>query len=156
VRGFYEPLRNAAAAGRAMLIQSAAQTWNVPVNQCEAITGAVRNKKSGKKLTYGQLCIKAASLQIPDKPPLKKKTQFRYMGKPMPRVDIPDKVSGKAVFGYDVDMPDLHYAILARPPAYGAKSLSFDEKAAMEIKGVKKIVPTPNGQRPRSPQGQVG
>ncbi len=145
VRGFYGPLRNAAAAGRVMLIQAAAQTWNVPENACEAVTGAVRNKKSGKKLTYGQLCQKAATLQIPKSPPLKQKSQFRYMGKPMPRVDIPDKVSGKAVFGYDVDMPDLHYAILARPPAYGAKSLSYDEKAAMEIKGVKKIVPTPHG-----------
>jgi isoquinoline 1-oxidoreductase beta subunit len=67
------------------------------------------------------------------------------MGKAMPRVDIPDKVSGKAVFGFDVDLPDLHYAVLARPPAYGAKHLSFDEKAAMAIKGVKKVVPTPRG-----------
>jgi isoquinoline 1-oxidoreductase beta subunit len=145
VRGFYGPLRNAAAAGRAMLIQAAAQTWNVPESACEAVTGAVRNKKSGSKLTYGQLCLKAATLQIPKAPPLKKKSQFRYMGKSMPRLDIPDKVSGKAVFGYDVDMPDLHYAILSRPPAYGAKSLSYDDKAAMKIKGVKKIFPTPHG-----------
>lgn len=144
VRGFYAPLRNAAAAGRAMLIQAAAQTWKVPENACEAVTGAVRNKKSGSKLTYGQLCLKAATLQIPKTPPLKKKSQLRYMGKTMPRVDIPDKVSGKAIFGYDVEMPDLHYAILARPPAYGAKSLSYDDKAAMKIKGVKKIVPTPD------------
>jgi isoquinoline 1-oxidoreductase subunit beta len=105
VRGFYDPLRNAAAAGRA---KAAAQMWNVPVNDCEAVTGAIQNKKSGSKLTYGQLCLKVASLQIHKASPLKKKSQFRYMGKSMPRVDIPDKVSGKAIFGYDVEMPNLH------------------------------------------------
>jgi len=145
VRGFYEPLRNAAAAGRAMLIQAAAQTWKVSEDACEAIPGAVRNKKSGKELTYGQLCLKAAALEIPKKPPLKPKSRFRYMGKPMPRVDIPEKVSGKAVFGLDVDLPDLHYAVLSRPPVYGAKPVSHDGKAAMAVKGVKKIVPTPHG-----------
>ena len=145
VRGFYEPLRNAAAAGRAMLIQAAAATWNVSGHACEAIPGAVRNQKTGEKLTYGQLCLKAGKLEIPKNPPLKPKSRFRYMGKPMPRVDIPEKVSGKAVFGFDVEMPDLHYGILSRPPAYGAKALSYDEKGAMAVNGVKKIVPTPNG-----------
>jgi isoquinoline 1-oxidoreductase beta subunit len=145
VRGFYEPLRNAAAAGRAMLIEAAAQTWGVPKASCEAVLGVVRNKKSGKELSYGQLCLKAATLKVPEKPSLKPKSRFRYMGKPMPRVDIPDKVSGKAVFGFDVDMPDLHYAILSRPPAYGAKPSSFDEKGAMAVNGVKKVVPTPHG-----------
>jgi isoquinoline 1-oxidoreductase beta subunit len=67
------------------------------------------------------------------------------MGKFMPRVDIPPKVSGEAVYGLDVNLPDLHYAVLARPPAYGAKQLSSDEKAALVVKGVKKVVPTPHG-----------
>ena len=145
VRGFYEPLRNAAAAGRAMLVQAAADMWKVSKDACEADSGAVQNKKTGKRLTYGELCLKAAELEIPKNPPLKKKERFRYMGKPMPRVDIPEKVSGKARFGFDVEMPDLHYAMLSRPPAYGAKPLSYDEKAPLAVKGVKKIVPTPHG-----------
>jgi isoquinoline 1-oxidoreductase beta subunit len=67
------------------------------------------------------------------------------MGKPMARVDIPEKVAGKAIYGLDVNVPDMLYAVLARPPAYGAKPLSFDQNAAEKIKGVHKVVPTPNG-----------
>jgi isoquinoline 1-oxidoreductase beta subunit len=145
VRGFYAPMRKAGAAGRSMLIEAAAKEWNIPVSECQAVKGTVVNLKSGKKLTYGQLSKKAAKLPVPQDPTLKKESEFRYMGKAMPRVDIPDKVSGKAIFGFDMDLPDLHYAVLARPPAYGAKHLSFDEKAAMAVKGVKKVVPTPRG-----------
>jgi isoquinoline 1-oxidoreductase beta subunit len=145
VRGFYAPMRQAGAAGRAMLIEAAAKEWNVPVSECQALKGTVVNLKSGKKFTYGQLSTKAAKLPVPQAPTLKKESEFRYMGRAMPRVDIPEKVSGKAVFGFDVDLPDMHYAVLARPPAYGAKHLSFDANAAMAIKGVKKVVPTPRG-----------
>ena len=119
--------------------------WNVPENDCEAVTGAIHNKKSGSKLTYGQLCLKVATIQIHKASPLKKKSQFRYMGKSMPRVDIPDKVSGKAIFGYDVEMPNLHYASVARPPAYGAKSLSYDDKAEMKVKVLKRLFRPPTG-----------
>ncbi len=145
VRGFYWPMRKAGAAGRAVLLEAAARQWNIPVAQCQADKGTVVNLKSGAKLTYGELCLKAAELPIPQEPTLKKESEFRYMGKAMPRVDIPEKVSGKAVFGFDVDLPDLHYAVLSRPPAYGAKHLSFNAEAAMAIKGVKKVVPTPRG-----------
>ncbi len=145
VRGFYEPLRQAGAAGRAMMLMAAASKWKVPEKECQAIQGVVKHKKSGRSLTYGQLCLEAAKLQVPKDPPLKKETEFRYIGQPVPRVDIPSKVSGKAVFGLDVNMPDLHLAVLARPPAYGAKPLSFDEKAAEQVKGVVKVIPTPHG-----------
>jgi len=145
VRGFYWPMRKACAAGRAMLIEAAAKEWNVPEFQCQAIKGTVVNLKSGAKLTYGELSLKAAKLPVPQNPTLKKESEFRYMGKAMPRVDIPEKVSGKAIFGSDVDLPDLHYAVLSRPPVYGAKHLSFNAEAAMAIKGVIKVVPTPRG-----------
>jgi len=145
VRGFYWPMRKAGAAGRAVLIDAAAKEWNVPASQCQAIKGTVVNLKSGAKLTYGELSLKAAKLPVPQEPILKKESEFSYMGKAMPRVDIPEKVSGKAIFGFDVDLPDLHYAVLSRPPAYGAKHLSFNAEAAMAIKGVKKVVPTPRG-----------
>jgi isoquinoline 1-oxidoreductase subunit beta len=144
-RGYYEPLRKAGAAGRAMLITAAAKTWNVPESECKAELGKVMHTKSKKSLTYGQLCEKAAKLQVPENPPLKKESEFRYIGKPMPRVDIPDKVSGKAVFGMDVQVPGMLYAALVRPPAYGAKPISQDQSAAEGVKGVRKIVPTPNG-----------
>jgi len=143
VRGFYEPLRVAGASGRIMLVAAAAQTWNVPEGECEASKGVVEHKKSGRKLTYGKLCRKAAQLPLPKDPALKKEAQFRYIGKSMPRLDIPEKVSGKAVFGLDVQVPDMLYASIARPHAYGAKPTSFDQKAAEAVKGVRKVIPTP-------------
>lgn len=145
VRGFYTPLRKAGAAGRAMLVAAAAQTWKVPEAECEAAKGVVKHKKTGRTLTYGKLCRKASELPVPQDPPLKKESEFRYLGKPMARLDIPDKVAGTAVYGLDVQVPDMLYGVIARPPAYGAKPVSYDEKTAMTVKGVSKVVPTPNG-----------
>jgi len=145
VRGFYEPLRKAGASGRAMLIKAAAQTWKVPEEECTASKGTVKHKKSDRSLTYGQLCLKAAKLEIPKNPPLKKESEFRYIGKPMPRLDIPEKVAGKAIFGLDVNVPDMLYAVIVRPSAYGAKPISYDQKAAEGVKGVRATFPTPQG-----------
>ena len=97
-RGWYMPLRKAGAAGRAMLTEAAAKKWNVPAAECVAEKGAVRHDKSKKSLTYGQLATEAAKLPVPQDPPLKKESEFRYMGTFVPRVDIPEKVSGKGVF----------------------------------------------------------
>jgi isoquinoline 1-oxidoreductase subunit beta len=145
VRGFYEPLRKAGAAGRAMLVKAAAETWKVPEAECEASNGVVKHKKTGRSLSYGKLCEKASGLPVPQDPPLKKESEFRYMGKPLPRLDIPDKVAGTAVFGIDIGVPDMLYGVVARPPAYGAKPVSFDEKAAQGVNGVRTIVPMPGG-----------
>jgi isoquinoline 1-oxidoreductase beta subunit len=145
VRYFYEPLRKAGAAGRAMLVTAAAQTWKVPEAECEASKGVVKHKKSGRMLTYGKLCRKASELPVPQNPPLKKESEFRYIGKPMARLDIPDKVAGKAVYGLDVNVPGMLYGVIARPPAYGSKPGSYDEKAAMAVKGVQKVAPMPQG-----------
>jgi len=145
VRAFYEPLRKAGAAGRAMLIKAAALTWNVPEGECKAEKGTVQHKKSGRSLTYGKLCLKAAKVEIPKDPPLKKESEFRYIGKPMLRLDIPEKVRGGAIFGLDFAAPNMEFAVFSRPPAYGAKPLSFDQKAAEGVKGVHKVVPGPQG-----------
>jgi len=151
VRGFYEPLRKAGATGRAMLIKAAAETWKVPENECKAVVGTVKHEKSRRSLTYGQLCEKAAKLEVPKDPPLKKEEEFRYMGKPMPRVDVPEKVKGKAVYGLDVnsgnikELKGMLYAVISKPPAYGAKPQSFDQKAAEQEKGVVKVVQIPQG-----------
>ncbi|MGZ6292275.1 MAG: molybdopterin cofactor-binding domain-containing protein [Syntrophales bacterium] len=145
VRGFYEPLRKAGAAGRAMLVTAAAQTWKVPEEECTAFNGTVKHKKNNRSLTYGQLSLKAAKLDIPKEPPLKNESEFRYIGKPMPRVDIPEKVAGTAIFGLDVNVPDMLYAVIAHPPAYGAKPISYDQKAAEGVKGVRTTFPAPQG-----------
>ncbi len=105
----------------------------------------MKHKKTNRSLTYGQLCLKAASFEIPKEIRLKNESEFRYIGKPTPRLDIPEKVAGKAIFGLDVNIPDMLYGAIARPPAYGAKPVSFDQKAAEAVKGVRKIAPSPNG-----------
>jgi isoquinoline 1-oxidoreductase subunit beta len=151
VRGFYEPLRKAGAAGRAMLVRAAAETWNVPESECRAVLGLITHEKSKRRLTYGQLCERAATLQVPPDPPLKNESEFRYLGKSMPRVDVPDKVRTKAVYGLDVnesnvkELKGMLYAVIDRPPAYGAKPQSFDQAAAERVKGVVKVMPVPTG-----------
>ena len=145
LRGFYEPLRKAGAAGKAMLVKAAAETWGVPENECKAELGKVVHAKSKKSLTYGQLCEKAAKLPVPKDPPLKNENEFRYMGKPMPRVDVPEKVRGKAIYGLDVNVKGMLHAVIARPPAYGAKPTSFDQQAAEKVNGVVKVLKIPQG-----------
>lgn len=145
VRGFYDPLRKAGAAGRAMLIKAAAAAWNVPEAECETFKGTIKHPKSGRSVAYGRVCLAAAKLQVPKAAPLKQAHEYRYIGKAMPRVDIPEKVSGVAVFGLDVNVPDMLYAVLARPPAYGATPVSYDQKAAEKVGGVRCVVQTPTG-----------
>ncbi len=145
VRHMYEPLRKAGAAAREMLISAAAQTWKVPVNECLASQNKVHHAKSGRVLTYGRLCGKASKLPIPQNPSLKRENQFRFVGTSTPRLDIPDKVSGKAIFGTDVFLPDMLYAAIARPPVFGAKVISYDKEAAEKVSGVYKVVPMDHG-----------
>jgi isoquinoline 1-oxidoreductase beta subunit len=128
-----------------MLIKAAASSWKVPEGECQAEKGTVQHKKTGRNFSYGKLCVAAAKLQIPQNPPLKKESEFRYIGKAMPRLDIPEKVTGAAKFGLDVDIPNMEIAVFSRPPAYGAKPISFDQKAAEGVKGVSKVVPAPMG-----------
>ncbi len=145
VRSFFELLREVGATGRVMLVKAAALTWKVPEEECAAAQGAVSHGKSGRSLTYGQLCLKAAELPIPEDPDFKDDEDLRLIGTYVPRLDIPDKVAGKAIFGMDFSVPGMLIAVLARPPAYGAKVLSQDGQAAANVKGVRTIVTTPNG-----------
>lgn len=145
VRHMYEPLRKAGAAAREMLIKAAAQMWGVPTSECEAKESTVRHKKSGRSLTYGNLSLEASKLPVPKTPSLKKENQFRLIGTSLPRLDLLEKVKGSAIFGIDVFTPDMLYAAIARPPAYGAKVVSFDKEAATRVTGVKNVMPIHSG-----------
>jgi isoquinoline 1-oxidoreductase beta subunit len=96
-------------------------------------------------LTYGQLADKAAKLAVPQKPVLKRETQFRYIGTAIPRLDMHDKVNGTARFGIDSFVPDMLYAAIARPPAYLAELVSHDKEAAQRVAGVRAVVPIHSG-----------
>jgi isoquinoline 1-oxidoreductase beta subunit len=145
IRHMYDVLRKAGAAAREMLVAAAADTWKVPASECVYELGTVRHAKSNKKLTYGKLTADAARREVPQNPVLKKESQFRYIGKDMPRLDMHAKVSGEAKFGIDTVVPDMLYASIARPPELGAKPVSFQHEAALSVPGVKAVVPVGNG-----------
>ncbi len=145
VRHMYEPLRKAGATAREMLLRAAAQRWAVPAGECKATQGTIKHAKSGRSLTYGQLCEEASKIPIPLNPPLKKESQFRFVGTSMDRLDIPDKVNGSAIFGIDIFVPDMLYTAIARPPVYGAKVMTYDKEAAEKLTGVLKITPIDHG-----------
>ncbi|MEJ2688455.1 MAG: xanthine dehydrogenase family protein molybdopterin-binding subunit [Deltaproteobacteria bacterium] len=145
IRHMFDALSKAGAAARQMLVTAAAGRWQVPASECTYELGTVRHLKSGQSLTYGQLTAEAAKLAVPQNPELKKETQYRYIGKGLARLDIHDKVSGKAKFGIDSTVPGMLYATIARPPAYGAEASSYQRQAAGKVPGVKAIVPCRGG-----------
>ena len=145
IRHMHEPLRMAGAAAREMLLAAASQEWDVPVRECAVQLGRIRHLASSRMLTYGQMAGKAARMPIPQHPTLKKESQYRYMGKAIPRLDIQDKVNGKALFGIDCFVPNMLYAAIARPPAYGAALASYDKESAQQLAGVTQVVPIYSG-----------
>jgi isoquinoline 1-oxidoreductase beta subunit len=145
IRHMYEPLRMAGAAAREMLLTAASQEWGVPVTECAVQQGRVKHIKGNRTLTYGNLSERASKIPVPQKPALKKESQLRYIGTAVPRLDMHDKVNGKAMFGIDAFVPDMLYAAIARPLAYGASPAAFDKDAAQQVTGVRNVVPIRSG-----------
>jgi len=145
VRTGFEPLRQAGAAAREMLIGAAALTWKAPRESCRARNGAVEHVATGRRLGYGDLVALAATLPVPANPPLKPSSEFRILGTRVPRVDTPDKVSGEAVYGIDVRVPGMVYAAIARCPVFGGRVKSFDPAPALAVPGVRKVVQISSG-----------
>jgi isoquinoline 1-oxidoreductase beta subunit len=144
IRHMHDTLQKAGAAAREMLVKAAALTWKIEESDCETIAGKVINKKNGKSLTYGKLSQKAAQIKVPQEPKVKTGPP-KLKGTSMARVDIPAKVNGSAVFGLDVQVKGMLYGTVERPPAFGAKVISYDEKAALKIPGVRYVVPITRG-----------
>ena len=139
-----DQFRQAGAAARAMLVAAAAQQWNTDVANCRTELGAVYDT-SNRKLTYGQLVGAAAKVAPPEHVQLKDPKTFKLIGKPIKRLDTPEKLNGGAVFGIDVKLPGMLTAVIARPPIFGAKMTGFDDSRARSMPGVRKIVAVPAG-----------
>lgn len=144
VRGRFSALRTAGATAREMLISAAAQTWNVPASECVAENGAVLHKASGKKLGYGQLATKAATLEVPSNPKLKDPKDFKLIGTRIKDVDAHKIVTGQPLYGIDTRRKGMLFAMVARPPAYGKTLGSVDDTAARKINGVKNVIKLKN------------
>jgi isoquinoline 1-oxidoreductase beta subunit len=138
-------LREAGAKGRAMLLTAASREWKVPVTELTTEKGVVFHAPSKRQATYGSLAGKAAALPVPDQVTLKDPKDFKLIGHPAPRVDVPSKVDGTAQFTLDVALPGMLVAVLKRPPLFGARVKSFDAAAAGAVPGVVKVVEVPRG-----------
>ncbi len=140
----YDRLRMVGAAAREMLITAAANLWKVSETKCRAEKGKIIHT-NGKSLTYGKLADRAATLPVPQNVNLKDPSKFNIIGKPIHRLDTPEKVNGRAAFGLDVSLSGMLTAVIARPPVFGAKVVSVNADKAKAVQGVKDVVQVPSG-----------
>jgi CO/xanthine dehydrogenase Mo-binding subunit len=136
IRTTWDPMRKAGAIAREMLISAAALTWGVPRSTCTAENGHIKHAASNRSLTYGELVDKAATLPIPSDVTLKQSKDYKIVGQRLARVDSPAKVIGEAVFGIDLRIPGMKYAVMSRCPVIGGKVSGYDDKESKKISGV--------------------
>jgi isoquinoline 1-oxidoreductase beta subunit len=142
-RHFFTPMRTCGASARMMLERAAAEQWKVPVSEVQAKNHEVVHAKTGRKLGYGALAAAAAKQPVPARGEVKLKdpSEFRYIGKgDIKIVDGRNIVTGKAMYGQDVRLPGMLYAVVARPPVYLGKVASLDISEAMKVPGVVRVV----------------
>ena len=145
IKLWWNRLAEIGAGTRELLIEAGAQKMGVPVKECEAQNGHVVHLQSSRKLSYGQLAEAASRLKPPSSPILKSKDRYRFVGKPMHRLDIPEKVNGSAIYGTDVRLPGMCYAAVSQSPVFGGEVKAYDKAAAMAVRGVEAVIPIPHG-----------
>jgi len=144
------PMRQVGAAGRQMLIAAAAAQWSVPVSECETAPGQVLHKASGRALSYGALATQAAAMPVPDVKTLalKDPKTFRIIGQPTRNIEVPRIVTGQPIFGIDVSVPGMLYAVFQKCDVHGGTLVSSNVadirklpgvRAAFEVKGGKDL-----------------
>jgi isoquinoline 1-oxidoreductase beta subunit len=140
IRGAWQPLRQAGAAARTMLVAAAAKRWSVDPASCRAQSGEVLHAATGRRIKYGELAADAARLPVPEGVALKRPEEFKLIGTPAKRLDTPAKVNGTAVYGIDARPPGVKIATLAQSPVFGGRVKRVDDAAAKAVKGVRQIV----------------
>lgn len=152
VRVGFMPLRQAGARARRMILEAAAERWNLPVDELTTQGGVVRHPASGRTATYGELAGEAAKRREPTgEIVLKSPDQFSIVGKPQRHLDADRIVRGEPLFGIDAEMPGMLHAVIARSPYLGGKVATLDEGHALGLPGVVAIVPIPVAQAPAPP-----
>lgn len=140
LRGAWDTLRHAGAATRILLVNAAAERWRVDPASCVARHGEVLHETSGGRANYGELADAAARQPVPTNIPLKTPDQYRFIGKPVKRVDTPAKVNGSAKFGIDAAPRGVKFAVVAACPVFGGKVASVDQRRARQIRGVRDVM----------------
>jgi isoquinoline 1-oxidoreductase subunit beta len=144
VRGWYAELRRIGASAREMLVQAAAEDWDVPASDCTVSRSKIIHRTTGRTRTFGSVAARAAKLPVPQYPTLKPNGDFTIVGTSPLRVDIPAKVNGSAHYGIDIRLPDMLYAAVKACPTFGGKIRSFDDSAAKKIAGYHATVALPD------------
>jgi isoquinoline 1-oxidoreductase beta subunit len=152
IRGIYEDMRRVGATARVMLIAAAAQRWSVRAEDCVALNHNVTHSPTGRTLGFGELAVAAGKLKVPPAKEvvLRPVSELPHLGKPLPLLDAPAYVSGKAVYGADIRLPGMLTAMIARPPAVGGKVARFNGTRALAVPGVRKVIEVP---APKPPYG---
>jgi len=140
IRESQDYVRKAGAAARVMLIQAAAEAWNVPASECTAANSVITHAQSGRNTTYGKVAEAAAKIEPPKDVTLKDPKDWKLIGKGVKRLDTTDKTNGKMVYGVDVKLPGMLNAAIKDCPVFGGKVKSFDAAKIADMKGVKKVV----------------
>ena len=140
VRAAYKPLREAGAMVRGVLVQAAAQSWKVEPDTLAVADGRVFHAASNRSAHFGELVDAASKLPVPKTVTLKSAGDFALIGKSQKRLDSPDKVNGKALFGIDARLPNMGIVTVAQSPVTGGKLKTADDKAAMAVKGVRQVL----------------
>ncbi len=136
----WQPMREAGAIARTMLVSAAAKRWNVEPASCRAQSGEVLHPATGRSIKYGELAADAARMSVPESVVLKRPEDFKLIGTSAKRLDTPAKVNGSAVFGIDARPPGVKIATLAQSPVFGGRVKSLDDAAAKAVNGVRQIV----------------
>ena len=139
----WEPMRRAGATARAMLVAAAAAEFGVAASELRVERGTIAHAASGRSATFGELAAAAASLPMPEDVTLKARDAFRLLGKSQPRLDIPEKVDGTAMYGLDARPDGMVYAAIVHSPVTGGAVLSYDRDQAIEMPGVRAVLDLP-------------
>ena len=145
VASSWEQLRGVGASARILLVQAAAQRWGVPASACKAENGRIFHPDGHTSLSYGEVAEEAGKLPLPAEVPLKDPKHFKWIGKSLKRLDTPEKITGKAVFGIDVRLPNMLTVLVARSPVFGGKLKRFDATEALKVPGVVGVYEVPTG-----------
>ena len=140
IRAAWQPMRQAGAIARTMLVAAAARRWNVDSSSCRAQSGEVHHGTTGRSLKYGELAGDAARIPVPENVVLKRPEDFKLIGTRAKRLDTPAKINGTAVYGIDVRPTGVKIATLAQAPVFGGRVKSVNDKAALAVKGVSQVV----------------
>jgi isoquinoline 1-oxidoreductase subunit beta len=147
-RGYFKPMRIAGAQARRILINAVAAKWSVPAAELLTEPSVVAHRATGRRLGYGEIAAFAKAppeLPIVEDKDLKERARFRYIGKDLPRLELPTKVTGAAKYGIDIQLPGMVYAAVLQSPYEGGTPLRIEDSAARAVSGVSDVVRLPSG-----------